>query len=303
MDFYPRFARIKIHLLFYIGIIDRERLYYPGEDSILIFLKLGGSLITDKNTPHTALPDVLQRLAGEIAAAWQEDPSLRLVLGHGSGSFGHVPARKFGTRTGVHSDEEWRGYAVVWQEAHALNQLVIDALAAAGLPAVAFPPSAAVVAENGRVAEWPLEPLQTALEHRLLPVIQGDVVVDRVRGGTILSTEDLFCHLAGTLEPSRILLAGVEEGVWQDYPARTRLVPRIDPTGGDWLGGSLQGSAAVDVTGGMLAKVESMRELARSRPGLDVLIFSGRETGAVYQALLGSNPGTIISGNYQGGKL
>jgi isopentenyl phosphate kinase len=192
---------------------------------------------------------------------------------------------------------------VVWQEARALNQLVVEALAAAGLPVIAFPPSAAVVADNGQVERWELAPLKTALEHRLLPVIQGDVVVDRTRGGTILSTEDLFSHLAGALEPSRILLAGVEEGVWQDYPTRTRLVPRIDPTGGEWLGGALQGSAAVDVTGGMLAKVESMRELVRTRPGLDVLIFSGRKPGAVYQALLGSNPGTIISANYQGGKL
>jgi isopentenyl phosphate kinase len=246
---------------------------------------------------------VLQRLAGEIAAAWQEDSGMRLVLGHGSGSFGHVPARKYGTRAGVRTDEEWQGYATVWQEARALNQLVIDALADAGLPVVAFPPSAAVVAEDGRVAEWPLEPLVTALEHRLLPVIQGDVVVDRVRGGTILSTEDLFYHLAGTLAPSRIFLAGVEEGVWQDYPARTRLVARID-TGGDGLPGrALQGSAVVDVTGGMLAKVETMRDLVRSRPGLEVLIFSGREPGAVQKALLGDYHGTLITTNSQGGQL
>jgi isopentenyl phosphate kinase len=293
----------KIPFVTYIGIIDRERLFLPGEEAILIFLKLGGSLITDKNTPHTALPEVLQRLAGEIAAAWRSAPYLSLVLGHGSGSFGHVPARKYGTRDAVLTPEGWLGYAAVWQEARALNQMVIEALAAAGLPAVAFPPSASVTAEDGRVAEWPLNPLQTALEHRLLPVIQGDVVADRARGGTILSTEDLFCHLAGPLGPARILLAGVEEGVWQDYPARTRLVRRIDSGGEGLPGGALQGSAAVDVTGGMLAKVESMRGLVRSRPGLEVSIFSGREPGAVQSALLGSNLGTIISGSIQGGQL
>ncbi len=258
-------------------------------------MKLGGSLITDKNKPHTALPEVLQRLAGEIAAAWRSAPDLHLVLGHGSGSFGHVPARKYGTRTAVRTPEEWQGYAVVWQEARALNQLVIDALTAAGLPAVAFPPSASVVADDGRVAEWPLTPLKIALEHRLLPVIQGDVVVDRARGGTILSTEDLFCHLARALEPARILLAGIEEGVWQDYPGRTRLIKRIVPDGDELPGRALQGSAAVDVTGGMLAKVESMRELVRSRPGLEVLIFSGREPGAVQKAMLGDNLGTLIT--------
>ncbi len=40
-------------------------------------------------------------LPKEIAAARQENPGLRLVVGHGGGSFGHVAAAKFGTRQGV----------------------------------------------------------------------------------------------------------------------------------------------------------------------------------------------------------
>ncbi len=167
---------------------------------------------------------------------------------------------------------------------------------------MAFPPSAAVVAEDGAVVEWPLTPLQTALDHRLLPVVYGDVVVDRARGGTILSTEDLFCHLAGALNPTRILLAGVEEGVWQDFPARTVLVPRIDPSG-PLSPASLHGSAAIDVTGGMHAKVESMCALARRCTDLEIVIFSGWKPGAVAEALLGASPGTLISNHSQGGHL
>ena len=53
------------------------------------FLKLGGSLITDKSRPQTARLDVLERLASEIAQAYHKHPDLSLVIGHGSGSFGH----------------------------------------------------------------------------------------------------------------------------------------------------------------------------------------------------------------------
>ena len=35
----------------------------------LVFVKLGGSVITDKTQPETARPEVIARLAGEIAAA------------------------------------------------------------------------------------------------------------------------------------------------------------------------------------------------------------------------------------------
>ena len=162
----------------------------------LQFLKLGGSLITDKQHAHTTRLEVLKRLAGEIAAAFDRDPGLRLLLGHGSGSFGHVPAKEFATRQGVQGEREWHGFTEVWYQASELNRLVIHALHAEGLPAMAFPPSAMVIAQEAKVLSWDLSPLHSALQAGLLPVVYGDVVFDTRRGGTILSTEDLFDHLA-----------------------------------------------------------------------------------------------------------
>ena len=79
----------------------------------LIFLKLGGSLITDKSNAHTARPDVLRRLAAEILTALDAQPDLRLVIGHGSGSFGHIPAHRYHTRVGVRTASEWAGFIEV----------------------------------------------------------------------------------------------------------------------------------------------------------------------------------------------
>lgn len=67
----------------------------------LVFLKLGGSLITDKTRPRTVRLDTLKRLCAEIASARKHDPNLQLLLGHGSGSFGHVAAKKYKTREGL----------------------------------------------------------------------------------------------------------------------------------------------------------------------------------------------------------
>lgn len=260
----------------------------------LLFLKLGGSLITDKTQTHTARPEVIQRLANEIARALQEKPDMRLILGHGSGSYGHAPAKKYGTRQGVHSAEAWRGFVEVWREAAQLNHLVVDALSAAGLPAVSFPPSASLLAEDGKVFSWDLAALDAALSAGLLPVVYGDVVFDRVRGGTIFSTEDLFEHLAQVFTPRRVLLAGSEPGVWADYPLCERLLHVITPqdVGAVWQ--NLRGSSAPDVTGGMQSKVLQSIEMVSKHRCLEVLIFSGEVEGAVFQALLGENPGTRI---------
>ncbi len=263
----------------------------------LQFLKLGGSLITDKARPHTLRGDVLKRLAAEIASACTRRPDLRLLLGHGSGSFGHVPASRYGTRLGVSTPEGWRGFGEVWMEASALNRLVVEALVAAGLHPVAFPPSAGVTARAGRVVSWDLSPLKLALQNGLLPVVYGDVAFDLSLGGTILSTEDLFVYLARELHPQRVLIAGIEEGVWADYPARARLVGEITPASYVELAASLGGSAATDVTGGMASKVKQLLALVQAVPGLEALIFSGEKPGAVEQALLGSGRGTRIKSN------
>ncbi len=260
----------------------------------LVFLKLGGSLITDKSSAHTAHLDILARLANEITSAFLAHPDLRLVIGHGSGSFGHVPASKYGTRGGVHTPAEWHGFGEVWREARALNQLVIEALALTGLPVIAMPPSAAVTASSGEIVHWEMEPLQAALSSGLIPVINGDTIFDRVRGGTILSTEELFLHLARLLYPRRILLAGIEEGVWADFPSCQQLIAEINLSNIDRIAPLLGSSAATDVTGGMRSKVETMLALVRSLPELEVLIFSGLRTGLLTNALAGDCPGTRI---------
>jgi isopentenyl phosphate kinase len=115
-----------------------------------------------------------------------------------------------------------------------------------------------------------------------------------VRGGTILSTEDLFSHLARQLHPQRLLLAGIEPGVWADYPACKRLMDEITPTSFLKEAANLAGSTATDVTGGMLAKVQEMVSLVKDIPGIQAWIFSGIDPGAVQKALCGEKIGTYV---------
>lgn len=266
----------------------------------LLFLKLGGSLITDKNTAHTAQGEILARLAQEIHAALAAQPDLRLIIGHGSGSFGHVAAHKHGTRNGVQTPPQWLGFCEVWREARALNQIVIEQLTAAHLPVIAMPPSATIIARNGQIESWDLAPMCAALEVGLVPVINGDTIFDTRRGGTILSTEELFLYLAHRLHPQRILLAGIEAGVWTDFPNCTQLIDRITPQNYHQVAHQLGGSAAVDVTGGMLSKVSTMLGLIQQQPELQVLIFSGLQPEQLKQVLIGSTAGTLITGGQDG---
>jgi len=184
--------------------------------SELVFLKLGGSLITDKTRPYTLRVEKLKTLAKEIHAVLGENPQLRLVVGHGSGSFGHYAAQEHLPPSPLPDAEGrqawapyWRGFAEVWYRATQLNRHVVEALHAEAVPVVAIQPSASIVSRDGVIENWNLSPLESALEAGILPVIYGDMAFDSVRGGAVLSTETLMYYLAGHLRPGRILLAGL----------------------------------------------------------------------------------------------
>jgi isopentenyl phosphate kinase len=273
----------------------------------LIFLKLGGSLITDKTLPYTPRLDKLADLANQIFAVKQIRPGLSLVLGHGSGSFGHTAAKEHGTRQGLphplpfslrkkgwSEGDYWRGFAEVCYQASALNRFVMESLHLAGIPSLALAPVSAVTASDGKVSSWDLTPLKAALAAGLVPVIYGDVIFDTLRGGTILSTEDLFEHLARELRPRRILLAGLEGAVWADFPERKQWVEKITPASFNEVKAGVGASHGADVTGGMESKVRQMLALVQEIPALTVQIFSGEEPANVQRTLSGEVLGTEI---------
>jgi isopentenyl phosphate kinase len=261
----------------------------------IILLKLGGSLITDKDKPYTPRLDKLKELSQEIKTALDSNPELLLILGHGSGSFGHVAAKKHGTRDGVQTREQWYGFAEVRFQAAELNRYVIQSLMEAGIPALPFPPSASMVSNDRKVIHHNIVPIQKALDAKLLPVVQGDVAFDEKRGGTILSTEDVFAFLVEEFPVSRILLAGIEAGVWEDFPARTKLVKQIQLSDYEKMRAGIGGSASTDVTGGMKAKVDEMLALIQKSKGLTAQIFSAEEAGHLTRALNGENVGTLLT--------
>jgi isopentenyl phosphate kinase len=248
----------------------------------LTFLKLGGSLLTDKTATETVRPDVLARIASEIAAARAVQPELQLLIGHGSGSFGHVAAARHGTRAGVEGAAAWAGFAEVSGAAARLNRMVSDALLAAGVPAISLQPSASAICEDGELVELATAPVEAALAAGLVPLLYGDVAIDRVRGGTIISTEQVLAFVARQLPPQWLLLAGDTEGVLDRDGA---LIPHIHPGNFQAIAPLLGGSRGTDVTGGMAGKVHAMLALAAALPGARIRIISGLVPGRLHSAL------------------
>jgi isopentenyl phosphate kinase len=253
------------------------------EMSEVRFVKLGGSLITDKRRAYAARREVIARLAREVRAALDAEPGLRLLLGHGSGSFGHWAAAPYGTREGVGTPGEWRGYAEVAAAAGRLNRIVTDGFLRAGVPVLSLQPSASARCHDGELTHMDTGPIRTALTQGLVPLIYGDVALDDVRGGTIASTEDLFVYLADELRPRCVLLVGRVDGV---LDGDGEVIEHITPADLPTLRQALSGSRGVDVTGGMASKVTRMVGLVGRYPEMTVHVLTGTEPGLLTRALL-----------------
>ncbi len=241
------------------------------------FVKLGGSVITDKAGREAADMPLIARLAAELAAALSTRPALRLILGHGSGSFGHHYAARYGVHRGLPPGSDYTGFALTAAAALRLNRIVVDALLEAGVPALSLQPSAALQAAGGQIASWATGTIAQALSRGLVPVIHGDVAFDADQGSAIISTEALLAYLAleTELRPARVVLVG-EDAVYsadpRTNPAAQR-VPLITAANLDTVLHGAGGSHAVDVTGGMRSKLELMWRLVTAIPELEVRLI------------------------------
>lgn len=265
--------------------------------SELVFLKLGGSLITDKRRLEAVRESTIERIAQEIQRAREARPDIRLVLGHGSGSFGHFYADRYKVHKG--HLEDWRGYAETGAAAQRLNRLVTDAMLKAGVTTVSVQPSASARCHNGELVELALDPIATLLEHGVVPLVYGDVALDTVQGCTILSTEQILIYLARTLRPERIIMAGEVPGVYSGDPQRdtiVRLIPAITSQNYEQVEEMLSSSFGVDVTGGMQQKVQLLFELVTELPGLEARIVTGRTPHLLERVLINGKvqEGTLL---------
>jgi isopentenyl phosphate kinase len=265
-----------------------------NDRSGIVLLKLGGSLITDKTRPETPRPEVIARLAEEVRAAAAQLPGA-LVVGHGSGSFGHVAASRHGLVGGRLDAARLPGICATQDQAARLHRLVVAALRAAGALPFSLAPSSLAVAAGGEPRDLWLEPLHTALDRGLLPVVYGDVLLDTEWGASICSTETLLLALARRLGERgravrRALWLGETDGVQDEGGA---LIATIHAAEVEGLLERVGGSRGTDVTGGMRHRLETAGALARL--GVDSWIGNGLVPGLLGRALRGEPvPGTLV---------
>jgi isopentenyl phosphate kinase len=224
-----------------------------------VVLKLGGSVVTDKAGDCAIRSDRIEACVTEIARR----PGIQVVLVHGAGSCGHPQALRHRLDRGVPPGDV-AGIAETHLAVADLNRVIVDALRRAGREAVGIHPLGHCMAAGGRLQHPDWRPVGLLLSLGVTPVLHGDVVMDTVRGATIVSGDQLVTSLARDLSPDRVGLATDVAGVLGRDGA---VLERIRRGEGKELAG---GSRNTDVTGGMEGKLGELLALADAGIGSSV---------------------------------
>ena len=222
-----------------------------------VVLKLGGSLITEKDRPETLDDDALAAACDAVADALADGAVERLVVVHGGGSFGHHHASEHGVSTGSGTRDP-TAVMDVHGAMTALNRAVLDRLHDRGVPAVPVHPlslSARPTGVDGDL-DLPLSSTATLLGEGFVPVLHGDGVATAGEGVTVVSGDELVVALAAGLGARRVGVCSTVPGV---LDADGDVIPVIDSF--DAVADALGASGATDVSGGMAAKVRELLAL------------------------------------------
>jgi isopentenyl phosphate kinase len=112
----------------------------------LILIKLGGSVITDKSREYFAREANISRLAKEIRLA-RPRTRAKLIVGHGAGSFAHIPASIYRTKEGIVAKNSIFGMGVTEEAAKMLNQIVVKKFINEKIPTYAFSPGSFIFSD------------------------------------------------------------------------------------------------------------------------------------------------------------
>ncbi|MFC6953116.1 isopentenyl phosphate kinase [Halorubellus litoreus] len=248
----------------------------------MIVLKLGGSVVTEKDREETVDGAALEEAAAAIAAA-RDGGVDDVVVVHGGGSFGHPHAEEWGAST-TEGVRDVDGVTAIHGAMTTLNKFVLRALHDADVPAVPVHPLSAAHRDRDGALTLPSEQVATLLDEGFVPVLHGDLVAHAGEGATVLSGDEIVTSLADSMDAARVGVCSTVPGV---LDADDAVVPEIRSF--DDVENVLGGSSATDVSGGMAGKVRELLAL-----GAPASIF---DLDALPAFLAGDEPGTTVHGD------
>lgn len=246
----------------------------------MILIKLGGSIITNKEKPLSPRIKTIDNIAKQLKKI-----SEPFVIVHGGGSFGHYWSVKYDMHTKP-ARYDSHGVAIVKNSMIEINKIILDSLTKNKLNPYCLPPTDFM--SGNKPIPSKVREIRKIAESNLIPVTFGDALWYGQKKSYILSGDKIMSILAKTLRPRLSIFILNVDGLYSDLNTKRLIYDMKD----DQV--SIQ-DIPMDVTGGMTRKVEEATRI--SKMGLKVFFANGNKPERIINAIQKNRfEGTIFRG-------
>ena len=234
----------------------------------MILIKLGGSIITNKEKPLSARKGSIDKI---VRALKKIDESIIVV--HGGGSYGHYWSVKYNMHTKP-ANYNTHGISVVKNSMVELNKIILDSFLKNKLNPYCLPPTDFIFGNKPIIKK--VKEIEKIAKTNLIPITFGDALWFGKKKSYILSGDKIMSVLANILKPRLCVFVLNVDGLYSD-PKTKKLIRELKGEK------PLIIKSSKDVTGGMKRKVDEATKISKN--GMNVFFVNGNKPERIVDAV------------------
>ncbi|MGB5912805.1 MAG: type 2 isopentenyl-diphosphate Delta-isomerase [Promethearchaeia archaeon] len=251
-------------------------------DNTIYLLKLGGSLLTDKNKPLSLREDVINSTIEQII-----ESNKKVVLIHGGGSFGHPIAKKYQLSKGLNTsiNNQVLGLSKTHEKMNQLNTIIVNKFLNKNYPVLSISPSTIFTKRSQQFVLNSINPIEISLKLGILPILYGDIILEEDGSFSIISGDDIILELCKTLknfEVVKVIFAIEKDGIYVKDGSNIEFASEInfDELKSIELA---ELEHKIDVTGGIGKKFEVIKQIVELN--IPVQVINGLKKNYIFKSL------------------
>ena len=244
----------------------------------MILIKLGGSIITNKERPLSARRKAIESILKQIKKI--NEPK---IIVHGGGSYGHYWSVKYDMHTKP-AKYDARGVTIVKNSMIELNKIILDTAVKNRINAYCLPPTDFM--NGNKSIKNKILTMNDISKSGLIPITFGDALWFGQKKSYILSGDVIMTTIAKVLKPRLSVFVLNVDGVYSNLKTKKLIYDfkKEKPT---------ISINKMDVTGGMTRKIAEAVKISRS--GLNVFFTNGNKPQRITDAVSGKKfEGTLF---------
>ena len=244
----------------------------------MILIKLGGSIITNKEKPLSPRKKTINNILKEIGKI--KEP---IIIVHGGGSYGHYWSIKYDMHTKPAKTSP-KGVAIVKNSMVELNKIILDSAVKNRINSYCLPPTDFM---NGNKAiKSKILTINDISRSGLTPITFGDALWFGQKKSYILSGDVIMTTIGKILKPRLSVFVLDVDGVYSNLKTK-KLIHDFKKEKPEIKNNKM------DVTGGMTRKITEANNMAKA--GLKIFFVNGNKPKRITDAVSGKRfEGTLF---------